>query len=156
MSHRKIKAQLQTKKIRTKRKFYVLILISIFISVIYDSFHYNIPFYYILYFFVGIGLGAIERSMTSNIFWDKNQNQLVETQDYVQIAIFGILLLFRIFVLPYILDENTHPIHIYDATALITFGVFYHKIKTYQKAFNSALLDSAIENHGSDKRDSLT
>ncbi len=151
MSHKKIKSRLQTKKIRTKRKIYVIILITMFFSVLYDSFHYNIPFYYILYFFVGIGLGIIERKMTSNIFWDKEQNLLVETQDYVQILIFVVLLLFRIFILPYMLDENTHPIHIYDATALITFGVFYHKIKVYQRVFNSVLLDFAIENHKKSK-----
>ncbi|HFU74576.1 MAG TPA: hypothetical protein ENK65_03385 [Helicobacteraceae bacterium] len=128
------------KKIRIKRALYFLIALSLFITVLYDSYHYDIPFYYILFFFAGTALGRLER-FTSHVDWDHEQQKMVETQDYVQVIIFIILLLFRIFVLPQLLDEGSHPIHLFDATALITFGVFYYKIRLYQKMFYKLVVE---------------
>ena len=72
--------KLEEKKIQRKKFLYFIIAIVLFVTVLYDSYHYNLPFYYVLFYFLGLGVGALE-NLTSKIKWDNNQNKLVEEQD---------------------------------------------------------------------------
>ena len=145
MTNYKIKQALQDKKLRVKKLIYLVIALGLFISVLYDSYNYDIPFYYILAFYIGVLLGYLER-YTFNIKWDQHNKLFVEIQNNMDIVIFIMLLMFRIFVVPYLVDKTTHPIHLYDVTALITIGVFYKKVKMYRQNINDMILRYVIEN----------
>jgi len=138
--------KLEEKKIQRKKFLYFIIAIVLFVTVLYDSYHYSLPFYYILFYFIGLGVGVLE-NLTSKIKWDNNQNKLVEEQDRVGFLLFIFLLFGRIFVLPDILNGTYHPIYLYDAISLISLGVFHKKIKNYHKVFHKIVFEYAKNNY---------
>ncbi len=132
------------KSIRITFRVYILMALYLFASVIYDSYIYNLPFYYILYLFLGILIGQIYR-YTQSMKWDEEKKIVVTQFDKVGIFILLSFILFKHFVLPNLVNMSIHPIFLTDALALITLGAIYTKLKIYRGLINKIALDLFIK-----------
>ena len=141
-----LKYKLQDKKIRMKRAIYYLLVLGLFISVIYDSYQYSLPFYYIIYFIGGYYLGYLEK-FSSKIKWDKEKKMFYEQSSSFGLVIMISLLLFRIFLVPQILDYGIHPIHLVNAVSLVSMGVFYKKVLLYRESVDDMIFNYALSLH---------
>lgn len=131
--------QLLHKKIITIRVLYLLLIIYLLSSVLYDSFVHEVPFYYILFFILGRLLGWILK-YTQVLQWDEEERKVVKTQDKIALVIFIGFMLFRLFVLPSAVEWMIHPRLLSDALFLISAGVFYSGISIYTKQLNDLTL----------------
>lgn len=140
------------KNIRVIRILYLLLILYLFGTVLYDSFKYDLPFYYILFFAFGRLLGWIF-NYTQILRWDEIESKVVKIQDKVAVAIFIGFILFRTFVLPTAVDWVTHPHFLSDALFLISAGVFYSGIRIYSKQFNELLLQNWLNQNKKPMKD---
>ena len=130
--------------IRLTFRIYILMALYLFASVLYDSYIYNLPFYYILFLILGMLIGQIYR-YTQSMKWDEEKQLVVTEFDKVGIFILLSFILFKHFVLNNLVDMSLHPIYLTDAIALITLGAVYTKLKIYRGLINDIALDLFVK-----------
>lgn len=134
MSYRD-KHQYLHKKIILIQILYLLLVIYLFGTVLYDSFVHALPFYYVLFFILGRLLGWVFH-YTQVMRWDMVDEKVVKTQNKTALAIFISFMLFRLFILPSAVEWTIHPRLLSDALFLVSAGIFYSAIRIYSKQLN--------------------
>jgi len=126
--------------IRLTFRVYILMALYLFASVIYDSYVYNLPFYYILFLILGMLLGQVYR-YTQSMKWDEEKHLVVTEFDKVGIFILLSFIIFKHFILGNLVNMSIHPIYLTDAITLITLGAIYTKLKIYRGLINNIAFD---------------
>lgn len=116
--------------------------------VLYDSFKYNIPFYYILFLLAGSLIGRIFK-LSHHVEFDENEVQLKLRSNHWAIFFLLLLLLVRFIIGPYVLNA-LHFVDPSDALLLFFIGVYHSKlhviIKQIDNLFYRFLLTSTKKN----------
>lgn len=116
--------------------------------VLYDSFKYNIPFYYILFLLAGSLIGRIF-TLSHHVEFDENEVQLKLRSNHWAIFFLLLLLLVRFIIGPYVLNA-LHFVDPSDALLLFFIGVYHSKlhviIKQIDNLFYRFLLTSTKKN----------
>jgi hypothetical protein len=123
----------------------ILILSSV---VLYDSFKYNIPFYYILFLLAGSLIGRIF-TLSHHVEFDENEVQLKLRRNHWAIFFLLLLLSGRFIIGPYVLNA-LHFVDPSDAILLFLIGIYHSKlhvvIKQIDNLFYRFLLTSTKKN----------
>jgi hypothetical protein len=115
------------KSIRIQRGIFIVVGLIMFIFVMYDSVVNNLPFYYVVFFIIGI-LISISFIKIKKLTWNEHEQKI----ELRRMSIFGFILIIfivilRIFILPDVFLQLS-IIHITDAVLLISMGIFAGRI----------------------------
>jgi len=138
--HRKEHA---SRKLKIMRLINVGLIIFMFIVVIYDSFVHYLPFYYILFFFVGYVIGSLV-SRTQRFQLNEASKILTVESHPLGISIMLFLLFVRLFIGKLILLEF-HVLYATDALYLLFIGIYFAKIKAMIKQMDKRVYDRFFE-----------
>lgn len=131
------KKQYVDKKIRRSGRVYYLIILIMFGIVIYDSFVFTLPFYYILYWLAGYFAGKVIWLSQKVVIVKETQMLSLEAGAAGKILSL-ILIVIRFFVGTIIL-KTFNVIWITDALYLIFIGVYLSKIISISKQVDEYL-----------------
>jgi len=125
-------------KTRIRKLIYFLIPLIAFCIVLYDSFVNELPFYYILFFFIGGFMSLILKNTQKVKF--REDGKLTINRNFVGLSIIVIVIILRVFLFPRILTE-LNVVFVSDALFLILIGWFFGRIsllsdKIEEKAFS--------------------
>jgi hypothetical protein len=125
-------------KTRIRKLIYFLIPLIAFCIVLYDSFVNELPFYYILFFFIGRFMSLILKNTQKVKF--REDGKLTINRNFVGLSIIVIVIILRVFLFPRILTE-LNVVFVSDALFLILIGWFFGRIsllsdKIEEKAFS--------------------
>jgi hypothetical protein len=111
---------------RIRRLIYLLILLVSFCIVMYDSFVNDLPFHYILFFFLGRFMSMILKT-THKVRQKETDGRFTVERNLTGFLIIIIVLLLRIFLFPRILTK-LNVVFVSDAVFLIVSGWFLGRI----------------------------
>lgn len=114
------------KRILISGRIFIIVGLILFIIIMYDSFVYNLPFYYVVFFIIGF-LISISYIKTQKLTWNENEQEIVKRKSIFGFILIIFLIILRIFILPEIFFE-LNIIHITDAILLITIGIFAGRV----------------------------
>jgi hypothetical protein len=125
-------------KTRIRKLIYFLIPLIAFCIVLYDSFVNELPFHYILFFFIGRFMSLILKNTQKVKF--REDGKLTINRNFVGLSIIVIVIILRVFLFPRILTE-LNVVFVSDALFLILIGWFFGRIsllsdKIEEKAFS--------------------
>jgi hypothetical protein len=124
------------------------VILIMWALILYDSFIYSIPFYYILFLFAGAIIGRIF-SLSHRVEFDEDKFQLKLNTNHWAIIFLLLLLLGRFIIGPYVLNA-LHFVDPSDALLLFFIGIYHSKlhviIKQIDNLFYRFLLTSTKKN----------
>jgi cytochrome c biogenesis factor len=126
-----------TKIIRLKAKAFALVSIILLSIVIIDSFRIELPFYYILFFILGLIISVILNQFSS-VSWDNVNNKITEDLSVIVLVLLAIYTLFEYFIFPTMM-QNLHITYIKAATLLTSSGLYYGRIMFMWKRIRTLL-----------------
>lgn len=114
------------RRIRVKKLIYFLILLVAFCIVLYDSFINNLPFHYIVFFFIG-RLMSLILNKTQKVKVREADNKFTAERNIAGFFVIVAIVLLRLFIFPKILAE-LNVVFISDALFLIVVGWFLGRV----------------------------
>ncbi|WP_223034359.1 hypothetical protein [Hanstruepera marina] len=139
-----LKKNYTNKKIKNTRRINMLFIALMSIIVLYDSFIYALPFYYIVFFFFGVFIGHFV-SYTETILVLENENIMTLKVNRLGIVIKVLLLILRFYIGKIILLKLS-VVWITDALYLFFIGIYFSKLKGLSKQINEQFFKFLYKN----------
>lgn len=136
-----------SKRVRLKKAIYLLIAAALFSIDLYDAYHHNLPFYYILLVLPGIALSKLLLQFQS-VELLHSEHLLTLRHNISSVAIILAVILLRIFVFPLILHK-LHLVYISDAILLTAVGWFWGRSKVVSDKIENKAFDCYLQNNSS-------
>lgn len=134
------------RKLRVTNRLLMAMIAFMFVSVIYDSFVHDLPFYYILFTVGGLLLGRVFL-LTRNVRLREEDRIITQEYGIVGLVFLTLVLIFRFFVGDYIYAEF-NVVYISDALYLTFIGFYFERIYNSQKQIDQIAFLSARRKRG--------
>ena len=120
-----------SKKIKMLRKIYLWLILFMFCIVLYDSFMHELPFYYVIFYVVGIIIGRLVSSF-SEFYMQEDEKIFTIRSTPTGIIMIVLLLLIRFFIGKIMLSKF-NIVWTADALYLFFIGIYFSKVKNMLK-----------------------
>jgi len=120
-----------SKKVKVLRKIYLWLILFMFFIVLYDSFMHELPFYYVIFYVVGIIIGRLVSSF-SEFYMQEDEKIFTIRSTPTGIIMIVLLLLIRFFIGKIMLSKF-NIVWTADALYLFFIGIYFSKVKNMLK-----------------------
>ena len=142
--HKQYQRAHTSRKVKIIRWINIGLILFMFGVVIHDSFVHELPFYYILFFIGGLGIGRLVAA-TQKFSVKKDEGILTIEGNPVAIFVTVILLSVRFFIGKLVLEEF-NIIWSTDALYLLFIGIYFYSIKNIVREIDERVYTKLFEN----------
>ena len=132
------------RKLKIVSTIFIAICIFIFLNLIYDSLVYGLPFYYIVFFFIGFILGHKFKRIYKTE-WDADSRKIMRKFDDIGITLLIILIATRVFLSHFINIFQVTYAH--DAMLLLLLGTFSGRVYGIKSSIEHIVFHNFISNN---------
>ena len=114
---------------------FLLVSFTMFVIVFYGYFINQLPFHYILFFFVGFFLSRLFK-LTYKTEWHEQRKKVIRSMDIQSLVLLIILIAARYLIIPKFIG-SLNIVFVTDAIFLIAIGIFLERIFYFKRTIDN-------------------